>query len=226
MSIHDGHRERLKNRFRTEGLDAFDEHNVLELLLFYAVPRSDTNPAAHELLDTFGSLSAVFDAPIDALVKVKGVGENAATLIKLIPALARRYEVDKNNIACLSSTKLVGEYLLSRYVGKTQEIVYLICLDGKYKPLCCVAISEGIVNTVSISTRRIIELALKYNAVGVVLAHNHPGGIALPSNDDISTTFMIRDALRTINVKLLDHIVVADGDYVSMADSGMLYLPE
>ena len=81
-------------------------------------------------------------------------------------------------------------------------------------------------NTVSISTRRIIELALKYNAVGVVLAHNHPGGIALPSNDDISTTFMIRDALRTINVKLLDHIVVADGDYVSMADSGMLYLPE
>ena len=226
MSIHDGHRERLKNRFRTEGLDAFDEHNVLELLLFYAVPRSDTNPAAHELLDTFGSLSAVFDAPIDALVKVKGVGENAATLIKLIPALARRYEVDKNNIACLASTQLVGEYLLSRYVGKTQEIVYLICLDGKYKPLCCVAISEGIVNTVSISARRIIELALKYNAVGVVLAHNHPGGIALPSNDDISTTFMIRDALRTINVKLLDHIVVADGDYVSMADSGMLYLPE
>ena len=226
MSIHDGHRERLKNRFRTEGLDAFDEHNVLELLLFYAIPRSDTNPTAHELLDTFGSLSAVLDAPLDALMKTKGVGENAATLLKLIPALARRYEIDKNNIACLSSTSLVGEYLLSRYVGKTQEVAYLICLDGKYKPLCCVAISEGIVNTVSINARRVIELALKYNAVGVVLAHNHPGGIALPSNDDISTTFLIRDALRTINVKLLDHIIVADGDYVSMADSGMLYLPD
>ena len=225
MSIHDGHRQRLKDRFRQEGLDKFDEIQVLELLLFYAIPQRDTNPLAHRLLDHFGSLAQVLEAPVEELEKISGVGANAATLLSLTTALARYYMVNRGTqTAILTSTQMCGDYLLPHFVGRRNETVFLLCLDAKCKVLCCKEVGEGSVNSASVPIRRIVEMALSMNATSVVLAHNHPSGLALPSGEDVQTTRRLAVALDAVDITLADHIVVADDDYVSMAQSG-LYRP-
>ena len=225
MSIHDGHRQRLKDRFRQEGLDKFDEIQVLELLLFYAIPQRDTNPLAHRLLEHFGSLAQVLEAPAEELEKVSGVGANVATLLSLTTALARYYMVSRGNqTAVLTSTEMCGDYLLPYFVGRRNETVFLLCLDAKCKVLGCKEVGEGSVNSASVPIRRIVEMALSMNATSVVLAHNHPSGLAIPSGEDVQTTRRLAVALDTVDITLADHVVVADDDYVSMAQSG-LYRP-
>lgn len=225
MSIHDGHRQRLKNRFRQEGLDGFDEVNVLELLLFYAIPQKDTNPIAHRLLDRFGSLAQVLEATPEELEKVPGIGDNAATLVTLTTALARYYMVNRTaQSMVLASTEQCGDYLLPYFIGRRNETVFILCLDAKCKVLGCKEVGEGSVNSASVPIRRIVELALGMNATTVILAHNHPSGLALPSGDDVQTTRRLAAALDGVDITLADHIIVADDDYVSLAQSG-LYQP-
>lgn len=221
-SIHKGHRERLKNRFQEEGLDNFTDIQVLELLLFYSIPRKDTNPVAHALLDRFGSLSQVLEAPAEELQKVSGITENSAVLLKLVTELARYYQVDcAQRMEVLTTLDACGAYLVPRFFGRTSETVFLLCLDAKCKVICCREVGEGSVNSASISVRKIVEIALNSNATTVILAHNHPSGVAVPSNEDVLTTRRIYAALRAVEVHLADHIVVADGDYVSMVQSGI-----
>lgn len=221
MSIHDGHRQRLKNRFLEEGLDHFDEINVLELLLFYCIPRKDTNPTAHALIEHFGSLVQVLEAPAEELVKVPGISENVALYLNLVTETGRYYMRRRASAgAILSSVEKCGAYMLPYFVGKRNETVYLLCLDAKCKALCCKEISEGSINYASISTRKVVETALAANATSVVLAHNHPSGVAYPSPEDIQTTHRIAVALQTVDVQLVDHLVVADDDFVSLAQSG------
>ncbi len=223
MGVHDGHRERMKKKLLEQGLDGFDDHNVLELLLFYVLPRQDTNPIAHALLDYFGSLEAVFEAPLEELMKVSGVGENTATLLKLIPAVSRRYEMSKNNFGeILDSTTKAGDYLAARYLFERDEVVYVVCLDAKRRVICCKALFRGDVNSAEVSVRKIAELALVKNASAIILSHNHTSGIALPSREDEMTTKRVKSALESMNITLLDHIIVAGNDYISMAESGLL----
>ncbi|MEG1243052.1 MAG: JAB domain-containing protein, partial [Oscillospiraceae bacterium] len=170
----------MKKRFMEQGLDGFDDHNVLELLLFYSMPRCDTNPLAHELLEEFGSLEGVFEAPADELSKITGIGEGSVTLLRLIPEVGRRYIIDKNKSDdILDSTAKAGAYLVPRYMFERDEVVYVICLDAKYKILCCKELFRGVVNTAEVSIRKIAELALGKNASSVILSHNHTSGIAL-----------------------------------------------
>lgn len=218
--IHGGHRRRLKQRFLHEGLDRFEPHNILELLLFYTIPRRDTNELAHTLLNTFGSLSAVFDAPYDELVKIEGIGTSTAEMIKMIPDLTRRYLDDKYSEGCiLNSTEASGRFLLTKFVAHSNEIVYLVCLDNKCRVLHAGVVFEGTVNAASISIRRIIEVALRNNATAVIIAHNHPNGIAVPSPEDLETTKQISTALLLVGIRLIDHLIFASNDYVSLADS-------
>lgn len=220
MSIHDGHRQRLKARFQEEGLDSFTEVQVLELLLFYAIPRKDTNPLAHELLKYFGSLSQVMDASVEELCKVKGISENTATLLKLVTEAGRYYQVSRNsNNDILTTLDACAAYMVPHFFGRRVETVFLLCLDAKSKVLCCKEVGEGGINSASISVRKIVETALGAGATSVVLAHNHPSGVAIPSTEDIQTTRRLFQALQTVDILLVDHIVVADGDYVSMAQS-------
>ena len=221
MSIHVGHRQRLKDRFRAEGLDNFDERHVLELLLFYCVPRQDTAPLAQRLLDHFGSLSQVLEASKEELEKVTGVGYNVSTLLTLMPEVFRYYLVNRTmNNVILNTTELCGNYLTQWFHGRRNETVFLLCLDAKCKVLCCREVGEGSVNSANISVRRIVELALGVNATSVVLAHNHPSGLAIPSDADILTTKRVAAALNVVEIQLADHIVVADDDFVSLAQSG------
>ena len=223
MSIHDGHRQRLKQRFLESGLDGFTQIQALELLLFYCIPRRDTNPIAHALLDRFGSLSQVLEAPAEELCKVPGIGENAAMLLRLTTEMGRYYLVNRSNQnTILNTIEKCAAYLQSFFFGRRNETVFLLCLDAKCKVLCCREVGEGSVNSASISVRKIVETALAANATTVVLAHNHPSGIAIPSPEDIQTTRRIAAALRAVEVVLADHVVVADDDYVSMVQSGHL----
>ncbi len=221
MSIHDGHRQRMRNRFLAEGLDHFTDIQVLEMLLFYTIPRKDTNPLAHALLNRFGSLSQVLEAPVEELCKVEGISMSSATLLHLITDVGRYYLVNRaTKETILSTVESCARYLVPFFFGRQVETVFLLCLDAKCKVLCCKEVGEGSVNSAAISVRKVVATALAANATTVVLAHNHPSGLAIPSEEDIHTTRRIAIALREVEVHLADHIVVADGDYVSMAQSG------
>lgn len=223
MAVHDGHRQRKKEQFRMHGLDAFADHEVLELLLYYAIPRRDTNPVAHRLMERFGSLDGVFSATVEELEEVEGMGKNAATLLALWMPLYRRVRTKPTaKEVILNSTEQAGRYFMDLFFGMRREELYEACLDAKGKLLACCRIAEGGVDAVNISTRRLVENALKCGASAVILAHNHPSGIALPSPDDNTTTLALWDALRAVGIPLIDHIIVADEDYVSLHDNGLL----
>ena len=222
MSIHDGHRQRLKNRFLIEGLDNFEPVQVLELLLFYCIPRIDTNPVAHKLMEHFGSLHQVLEASPEELKKVPGIGDSVATFLPLVTSAGRYYNVEcAQDVKILTSLAQCGKYLIPKFFGRRNETVFLLCLDAKCKVLCCKEVGEGSVNSAAVPIRRIVEMALGANATSVVLAHNHPSGVAVPSNEDVQTTRRLAMALNAVEITLIDHMVVADGDYVSLRQSGM-----
>lgn len=220
----EGHRERLRQRFIHHGLDSFDDHNILELLLHFAIPRRDTNALAHDLIRQFGSLAAVFEAPVEALKAVPGIGERGATLIHLVPEAARRYLMDKTEPGTiLATSEAVGRYFLPRFVNCQSETVYIACLDAKLKVIDCRRLGGG-GTTVSarLDVRSVVQTALLLNASAVVLAHNHTSGIALPSAEDEVATLQVQEALALVGITLVDHIVVAGDDFVSLADNGLL----
>ncbi len=213
--MHENHRSRLKNRFLTEGLDAFDPHNVLELLLFYSIPQKDTNETAHALINRFGSLSEVLDAPMEELMEVPGIKEHSATLLKLIPELSRRYMLDKNHTSePLSNLDMIGRYFVDRYIGINVETVLLLLLDNKFDIIDCIKIHEGSVNSAAITLRRLVELALFRRASMVVLAHNHPFGTPIPSSDDLATTREIKRAFDIMEIRMLGHVLVAGEKFI------------
>ena len=221
MGEHDGHRERLRKRFLAQGLENLQDHEVLELLLFYALPRRDTNNLARTLLKHFGSIAAVLEAPLPELKKVGGIGDNAAVLLHLITPLSRRYLLSRSEKGVsLTSTQACGEFLLPYFFGSTEEMVYLLCLDAKCKVLACRLLQSGNVNSATISLRKAAEIAMNSNASSVVLAHNHTSGLALPSKADMETTALLKSTLEPLGILLADHIIVAENDFVSMADNG------
>lgn len=219
-NVHEGHRNRLKERFLDQGIDSFEPHNVLELLLFYSIPRKDTNEIAHDLLKSFGSLKGVFDADFNDLIKVDGVKENSATLLKLIPAIARVYATNKYSSGYVfDKAEKVGEFFLDKYIGEKNEIVYLLLLNNRYEMIDVVKVHEGSVNSAQISARKIIDLVVKHNASMIVLAHNHPDGNAFPSMEDIETTVELMTLFERVDVRLLEHYVVSRNDYYTIIHS-------
>ena len=221
MGVHDGHRDRLKSRFLEHGIDSFNDLNALELLLFYAIPRRDTNVIAHALLDRFGGLSGVFEASVQELTDVPGIGTNAALLIKLVPQIMKKCEFSKvSDMRSFHKSSQVAQFLIPRFMGEREELVLLLCLDTRNSMLCCEVLNRGVVNAVDISVRRLMEIALKHKASAVVLAHNHPDGAAIPSREDEIFTEKAQEALRLMGIRMVDHIIVAGKNHFSMRDSG------
>lgn len=219
---HDGHRKRLKARFIKSGLDDFEPHNVLELVLFYGVPRKDTNPIAHRLINRFGSLSAVLDAKPEELMKVDGITENTAVLISMLPAIARKYLEDKVEVVnSVEGFSDVGAYLMPKFVGRTFETVMLASLDNKNRIISCTIVAEGENDKANVSKRKVMEEAMRVGATRVILAHNHPRGFAMPSNEDIFLTEEIYSLLKSVGIDLVDHLIFAEDDFVSLAASGI-----
>ena len=222
-AIHSGHRQRFRDRYVKTSLDGFEDHEALELLLYYAIPRQNVNPLAHNLIDHFGSLHNVFEAPIEELKEVDGIGENTAILINLVLSLGRKYEISRvKEIKIIDSTAKAGQYLIPHLSAQRDEVVYMLCLDSKYKVLSCKMLFQGTVNSATINIRKIVENALAFNAVSVIIAHNHLSGIKTPSKQDIESTRQISNALSALDINFTDHIIIVGDQYVSMADMGLI----
>ena len=217
-NVHKDHRSRMKERVRRSGLSDFAPHEVLEVVLYYAIPQKDTNPLAHRLLSQFGSVYGVLSAPEEELRKVPGIGDHAAFLLHLLLPVAAytmaHQDVDK--ATAYSDVSTVGQYLVNRYMGVTQETVCVMLLNNRYELIDCVDVFQGSVNSVGITPRMIIELAYRKDASMVILAHNHPGGVPIPSRDDVQTTASLRQALSIAGVRLLEHFIIAGNRYGTM----------
>jgi DNA repair protein RadC len=221
--LHKGHRQRVKARYLKEGLDAFEDHQVLEMLLFYCIPMKDTNELAHKMVKEYGSLAGLFEADPKDICKRCGVTENIAILVSLIPSLARRYFKGKWGYKpVLDSSSIAGEYAISLFTGRTYEVFYVICLDTQNRVNHSAMVHEGTINEAPVYPRIIVEAALRHQAHSVILAHNHPGGTLQPSSSDIEITKKIVTALENISIQVMDHIVVAGDRYTSFAEQGLM----
>lgn len=221
--IHVGHRERMRQRFLQEGGEGFHDHELLEMLLYYAVPRGDTNPLAHKMIQEFGSLPTLVEAePID-ISRLCGVGKNTAILISLQKELSKRcMQARWRDRPMLNSLNLAVEYCKSLMAYKNREFFYVVCLDNKRRVINTVQIAEGTVNSATIHPRVVIEAALKLQASAVIFTHNHPGGICKPTFEDIETTTELARLLYAIEVQLIDHIIVADSTTFSFLENKLL----
>ena len=223
MTMHEGHRGRMRERFCQEGLDGFAPHEVLELLLFYAKARGDTNSLAHLLLDRFGSLKGVFEARPEQLMSVKGVGRETATLISMIVPMFRRYhQCICAEIKTIARRNDAERYCLATMAGLRRERLYLISLSSSMKVLGRSMLCEGNLIEVPAYPRHVVEAALNHNAHSVILCHNHPGGHAEPSEADIELTVGLEGLLRHLDIQLIDHIIVAGTSTYSMTLHGHL----
>ena len=220
LNPHEGHRGRSRDEFLKSG-ENFPEHRILEILLYYSIPRADTNVIAHGLMDRFGCISSIFDAPYELLREVEGIGESSATLIKLVSTLICKYMDDytatHNNIHTTSDAK---EYMRYKFLCQPVECVYMVCIGANGKVGFCDTISEGSPETVQIRSVDVIRKALLTKAVRVVLAHNHPNGICNPSSSDLRTTNILFEELRRVDIELFDHIIVAPDGTCSMKERG------
>lgn len=214
---HEGHRKRLKERYKKEGLENFEPHQVLELMLFYCMAQTDTNPLAHKLIREFGSFSGVLNADVKDLMKVDGIGEHTAVFLTLIPELTRYYAKDlKRARPAIRNISEAGEFFTKLFIGEKNEKIYLACLDMRSRINNISLIAEGTTTEVPLYARKVLEEVLKNNAVKVILAHNHPGGSHKPSMNDVELTKQCISYLNPIKVKLLDHIIVCDSGYTSL----------
>lgn len=218
-NVHEGHRERMRNKYVNKGIEVFEQHEILEMLLFYAIPRKNTNDIAHRLLEACGSLSAVFNAPIDILMQ-QGLSYNAAVLLHMIPDLSRAYQSDKfDNEEKIITNENIGKKMVHLFAGKNEECVYAFFLDAKGKEKYSGIISKGDASSAPLFSKDIVSIAARCKAVTVIIAHNHPSGVAFPSRADLEATADIADALDTIGIHLADHIIVADRDYISLSST-------
>lgn len=217
---HGGHRGRLKARFLAEGLDNFAEHEILELLLFHSIPQRNTNDIAHELINRFGSLEGVLEADPDSLKEVDYIKDNSVVIIKLVAAIARRYAIaSEKDEVYFDTVEKIGRYLRGLYLTIPCERVYMMMFDNSMRLIECAHIVDGAVNCASITTRVMLEKALRKNASNVVVAHNHPNGLAIPSNEDIEISRVLDQAFDLVGVNMLEHIVVAGNKFTPIMRS-------
>lgn len=217
QNLHAHHRQRVRDAIRARGLDGLADHQVLEFLLFYSIPRRDTNELAHRLVDRFGSLERVLDAPLERLTEVEGVGESTALLLTSISALNRRLSdsAGKKKIR-LETPEEIYEFLRLKYRGLRKEVAYMLCLDSAGRLLNCCKLAEGTPTAVPFDKRLVLEIAMRNDASHVVIAHNHPSGPAAPSQEDLAATKQCADMLRGAGIRLADHVIVSEDEFISL----------
>ena len=222
---HSGHRKRLRKRAEAEGVAHFEPHNLLELLMFYTIPRADTNETAHRLLDTFGSFSNVLDASREDLMRVHGVGPETAQFLHMLPEVFRRYIKDKGGVPRrIEQVEDVTQILMPLFVGQKKEVLYMVCLQSGNTIGRCVEVAVGTATQVAAQARTVVGEALLSDCVGVVLAHNHPSGQAKGSNADYAATVHIANALNAVDIPLVEHFVFANGRFAALSEDSR-FLP-
>jgi len=217
---HAYHRERTLARFKEFGLKTFNDHQALEMLLFFSIPRKDTNLTAHYLIDRFGSLNGVLEASIEQLTEIKGIGEYSALLLHLVCEMIRRYECGqlqtRRNGNQLNSALRISQYFIPQFIGESEETLLVAFVDASGYVISCEEMNRGSISTVSVCYDRIIRRIFLLNATGIVMAHNHPGGQLTPSRADIEVTIRLENMLEVCGKDFLDHCIVANGKTCSI----------
>ena len=218
--MHENHRDRMRKRFLRDGLDHFEKHEVIEMLLFGLIPRRNTNDIAHRLIDRFGSIAGIIDAPYSEIIKVKGIGEKGAISLKFFSEFIRIYLLDQADPGDKILTREdIGKIFINKFFNMTDECLAVMLLDKYQKMKSCDIIRKGNFNSIDINAKEIFNYATKHNSNSVIIAHNHPGGLALPSANDIKSTFKLRQELRAMSIELVDHYVISSDDWVSFVDA-------
>ena len=217
-ALHANHRQRVRNRFYEHGLEGMEDHQVLEMLLFYSIPRCDTNGLAHRLLNTFGSFAGVFDAPMDLLMQVPGVGRETAILIKFLPSIMNRYRLSEaSEIRTITDKTEMEQVMRPMFTDKQQEQLCCAYLDGGGRILQKSVYGSGSIHFISANVPEILRVVIMSHAECVAIAHSHPSGYAAPSYEDIVGTVSLAEQLDLLHVKLLDHMIVAPNDVYFMS---------
>ncbi len=220
--IHSGHRQRMTESYLMAGADAFSDVQMLEYLLGFSIPRKDTNPIAHKLLDEYGDLGRVMEIPIEQLMKTGGIGKRTAVLIHFVGDFylrAQRAHLESGK--CFNTTSRLGKYMTTWFGALREEHAVLMCLDAQCRMLDCREVSVGTINSVNLPYRKIVEIALNANATSVVLAHNHTNDANMPSHEDVTYTVGLKEALELFNITLADHFVINGKLYFSMHNAKM-----
>jgi len=218
---HEGHRDRLRKKFSRSGFDGFHDYEILELLLTYAIPRKDTKTIAKALIARFKTIKNVLDAPVEKLKEIEGVGDNISVFLRILRDTISEYYKDiVDETKVFNTLDQLVDYLKAIIGGKQNEIVHVLYLNSKNELLHSENLGEGTVSEAVAFPRKIVEGALKHNATSIMLAHNHPGGLAEPSDNDNRLTDAVKKALLTINVTLQEHIIISDNGFYSYRKSG------
>jgi len=221
--VHEDHRERMRRRVERYGLESMEEHEVLEYLLYFAIPRRDTNPIAHALLDRFGSFSAVLEAGEAELMTVEGIGPSAARFLHMIPVIDKYYVANRTKVRRrFDDADELGKFCVPLFRGKNRECMVMIALDERRRYLRTIWLETGTVGSVDVTVGKIAAEAVSAGASVVVLAHNHPGGTPVPSTQDVQATASVIRALKLLGIQVRDHIVVAGEEYLSMSKTGRM----
>ena len=223
VNPHEQHRERMRRRIRENGFDSLLDHELLEYILYFAIPRGDTNPLAHRLLAEFGSISHVLDAEYDSLLRVEGVGPRTASLLMSFAPMLKRYSLSKMGTAPkLNTCERAVAYAKSLYIGADREVLYLLCLDVQCNLRRAAVLSIGTVDEAVIYPRNLVEQVLKFGAKNVILVHNHLSSSFSPSRSDVQMTKKVLVTLNAIDVNLLDHLIISDNGYYSFVQDGKI----
>ena len=221
--LHLRHRNRLKERYERAGVTGLQDYEVLELLLFYALPRKDVKPLAKELLKRFGSLKGLLDAGRETLQGVPGIGRHTAVLFSIVRDLGSLYLQQKaEDKEQISSTKELFDYCLSSMGGMKDEHFAVIYLNARNRIIKVETIQEGIVNQAVVYPRKVLENALTNKATAIILVHNHPSGHVRPSEADIRLTKTLQDTARVLDILIHDHIIVGENRYFSFREEGLM----
>jgi DNA repair protein RadC len=218
-----GHRKRLREKFLRSGLAGFHDYEIVELLLSLGTPRKDCKVPAKEAIKRFQTLRGVLEAPLEELEKINGIGAHSAIGIKLVQEVAREFLKAKIlDKPYYKSSQEVFDYLYHAMRGLKKETFRVMYLSSQNQIIDTVDISEGTVNSSSVSPREVIEGAIKYNAAALIFVHNHPSGNPEPSPSDKSLTRELVYAGRIMRIKVLDHIIIGDNKYYSFAGEGLV----
>lgn len=218
VNLHEGHRKRMRERFRQSGFKDFNDHQMIELLLFYANPRKDTNELAHKIVDHFKSIAGIFDASYEELMSINGVSENTATLFKIIPGFLPVYYNSRSDGKVYDNIDKLKELFKPHFIGLNHEEFRLACFDNNLRCVSNVLIAAGSPDSSPFEMRKITEEIFKANSSSVAIAHNHPKGVPSPSEEDVASTRYINATLKSLGINLLDHIIVGERSAVSMRE--------
>ena len=222
-ALHSGHRKRMRERALRDGTTSLADHELLEMLLYYVIPRGNTNEQAHELLHTYQNLQDLIDGDADMLRHVQGLGESSVVFFALLREMIRRYgRGDTQRRPVLRTQEDCGAYFINLLAQERVECLYMVCLDAQKRVIATVALARGNAESSTVQMSDLAEAAVRFRARRIILAHNHPGGVTTPSMEDLETTQRIREALRPLGIQVLDHYIVAGDKYLSLSAHGLM----